>query len=216
MFFQKALKGIPGLSRPEVEHIVRQGGITCNWWLNLPNQMMPESEVKNKLSDRNLDWHLNHYDEDDPTEGNKKFRLITPFISVTAGAIERDAFARRNISFPPMLTALRFATDNFRVSGWVFYCYVLTLGKKSVPLRQFAEEVRELHIYTGFLPYHPEGELAAKINIPAVQIQRAEEYDGPRTLADLRMRRVLGPIQSPIVNPDYQPPEEFSNIRELL
>lgn len=216
MFFQKALKGISGLSRPEVEQIVRQGGITCNWWLNLPNRLMPEPEVKSKLSDRNLDWHLNHYDEDDPTEGNKKFQLVTPFISVTAGAIERDAFARQNISFPPMLTAVRFATDNFRGSGWVFYCYVLTLGKKSVPLRQFAEEVRELHVYTEFLPYHPEGEIAAKINIPPVQIEKAEEYDGPKALADLRMRRALTPILPVITNPDYQPPEGFSNIRELL
>jgi hypothetical protein len=216
LFFQKALKGIPGLSNADVQHIVQEGGITCNWWLNLPNRTLPEHEIKGKLTDRNLEWHLNHYDDDDPTDGNKKFRLITPFISVTAGAIERDAFASRNIAFPPLLTALRFATDNFRVMGWVFYCYVLTLGKKSVALRQFAEEVRELHIYTDYLPYHPEGELVAKINIPSVQIEKAELYDGPKVFDDLLAGRPLTPLQPVIINPDYQRPEEFSNIREVL
>lgn len=57
----------------------------------------------------------------------------------------------------PCSQVLQFATDGFRRRG-----YVLTLGKQSIPMREFAEEVRELHIYTSFLRYHPEGEIVAK------------------------------------------------------
>jgi len=42
---------------------------------------------------------------------------------------------------------------------------VFTLGRQSIDLCEFAEEVRELNIYKNFLPFHAEGEIAAKIEI---------------------------------------------------
>jgi hypothetical protein len=80
----------------------------------------------------------------------------------------------RNIVYIPIITALNFATNWLTRPGYVFYGYVFTLGQKSLELAEFAEEVRELHIYTHFLPYHDEGEIVAKIHIPAVRLEKVE------------------------------------------
>jgi hypothetical protein len=219
MFFQKVIKGISGLSRIEAQQIVTTDGIVCNWWRRAT--MISSRETKKHLVDQNVLHHLNHYDQPLPS-GHVLSHLgstygdVTPFISTTAGAIQRDAFHHRNILFPPFLTALRFATNNFTTQGFLFYAYVITLGKQAVALEQFAEEVRELHIYTQYLPYHHEGEIVAKIIIPSVQIERAEEYDGPSALTELKAGRKPSPLNGLITNPDYANPAPFANIRELL
>jgi hypothetical protein len=183
MFFQKAIKGIAGLSREAADLTFLQG-IHCNWWRRVHG--ITPFEIREKLTERNLDWHLNHYDDADPFEGNTPFRENTPFISVTAGAVERDEFSRRNIVFDPLITALRFATRDFAEIGHIFYVYVFTLGRQSIEICEFAEEVRELNVYKNFLPFHPEGEITAKIEICGPRIEKWEEYDGRAALADLQ------------------------------
>jgi hypothetical protein len=130
MFFQKVLKGITGLSRTDANQAF-DSGILCNWWRTV-HQIRPD-QIMAKLSERNLDWHLNHYADHDPLTG-APFRENTPYISVTAGSVERDAFARRNIVFDPFLIALQFATDDFRRTGHIFYAYVFTLGRQSIEI----------------------------------------------------------------------------------
>jgi hypothetical protein len=212
MFFQKVLKGIPGLSRQDANGAFRHG-IHCNWWRRV-HQINP-SEIVEKLTDRNLDWHLNHYDDPDPLMNNAPFYENTPYISATAGTVERYEFLQRNFVFDPFITALRFATDDFAATGHVFYAYVFTLGKQSVELREFAEEVRELNIYKNFLPFHPEGEIAAKIEIRSPQIEKWEEYDGPAALANLLLADLPQPAFTQ-VNSIYAPPERYCNIRGLI
>lgn len=85
----------------------------------------PEQRIQ-KLTLQNLDWHLNHYDEPDPLMGNAPFYENTPFISATAGVVERDVFAARNIVFDPLMTAIQFATRDFTTVGHVFFGYVFT------------------------------------------------------------------------------------------
>ena len=172
-------------------------------------------EVIQKLTERNLDWHLNHYDDLDPMTGNAPFHENTPFISATAGSVERDTFLLRNIVFDPFITALRFATRDFSETGHIFYAYVFTLGCQSIDLREFAEEVRELNIYQNFLPFHPEGEITAKIEIRGPQIEKWEEHDGAAALAEL----VAGNFPQPVsvqINPIYAPPQQYCNIRGLV
>ena len=152
MFFQKVLKGISGLSRHEANKNFEQG-IVCNWWRTVHTISPPQ--VVEKLTERNLEWHLNHYDELDPLTGNTAFCENTPFISVTAGVVERQEFLQRNIVFDPLVTALRFATSDFSMTGHIFYGYVFTLGRQSIDLAEFAEEVRELNIYKNYLPIIP-------------------------------------------------------------
>jgi hypothetical protein len=212
MFFQKVLKGIAGLTRKDADTIF-DTGIMCNWWRTV-HRITPAGIVE-KLTERNLDWHLNHYDEPDPLMNGAPFCENTPYISVTAGAIERAAFLRRNIVFDPFFTALRFATRDFVTIGYVFYAYVFTLGRQSIDLREFAEEVRELNIYKSFLPFHPEGEITAKIEIRSPQIEKWEEYDGPS--AELALQQ--GDVPQPVftrANPIYTPPEQYCNIRGLV
>jgi hypothetical protein len=91
----------------------------------------------------------------------------------------------------------------------------MTLGKQSVPLQGFSEEVRELHIYPHFLPYHHEGEITAKICIPSVTIEKADFYTGLSAKNDLSRGRKPFPANS-IINPNYTAPDHYSNIREVL
>jgi hypothetical protein len=212
MFFQKVLKGIAGLTRHDADQIFRTG-ILCNWWHTV-GTISPQ-EIVQKLNQRNLDWHLNHYDDPDPLMNNRPFRENTPYISVTAGVVERQAFLQRNIVFDPFITALRFATHDFTVTGHIFYAYVFTLGRQSLDLREFAEEVRELNIYKNFLPYHPEGEITAKIEIRGPQIERWEEYDGPMAMQSLYSGLLPQPKDTQ-PNPIYAAPEQYCNIRGLV
>ncbi|MBS1606085.1 MAG: hypothetical protein JST42_25735 [Bacteroidetes bacterium] len=219
MYFQKVLKGIPNLAEEEVRNILDKQGICCNWWRN--KHEIYEAEVKEQLTEANLIHHLNDYDKALPSghpweKYGKTYGDVTAFISTTAGAVQRNDRKRRNIRYPPFITALRFATSGFTGNGWIFYGYVVTLGKPSVELRGFSEEVRELHIYTDYLPYHHEGEITAKISIPSVNIEKAEYYEGPAALKELRNRRK--PSYKTIIDnsANYQTPEKYSNIREVL
>jgi hypothetical protein len=145
MIFQKVLKGIAGLSNHEAQRMLTSAGIICGWWRRV-HQITP-AEVTEKLTDDNLFWHLERYDDIHPATG-RPFKEDTPYISTTAGSIERNELLRANIFYPPFLTAVIFATDWFSRPGHVFYGYVYVLGKQSVPLQEFAEEIRELNIYT--------------------------------------------------------------------
>jgi hypothetical protein len=181
--------------------MLREAGIACNWWRNV-GEVSP-GEVQAKLTPRNLLWHLNHYVDLDPATG-AAFCENTPFISTTAGTVERDVLATRNVSFPPLLTAVRFATADYTRAGYVFYSYVYTLGKRALPLVDFAEEVRDVHVYAEFLPFHAEGEVVVKKHIPSVRIERVQKYD-----AD-------GALLWTEANAAYEPPERYANVRELL
>jgi len=212
VFIQKFLKGICGLRNEEAEAMASEQGIQCNWWRNV--HMIRPDEIQAKLTDRNLGWHLNHYDAIDPATA-EEFYKNTPFISTTAGTVERQAFLWRNEVRSAFVTALEFATKNFTADGHVFYGYLFTLGKTAVPLQAFAEEVRELNVYTMFLPFQPEGEIAAKIHIPAVNIEKVELYNGPAAHRDLAQGHMPGYSQA-FANPHYEQPEKFSNVREVI
>ena len=116
--------------------------------------------------------------------------------------------------YPPLYTALRFATDNFTVDGYVIYAYVFTLGRKAIELQAFAEEVRDLNTYTDFYLFHDEGEVVAKIEVPATQIERVEKYtiEGIKSLRDGRL-----PTPDEVFPNDvYRDPKQYANIRGLL
>lgn len=218
MFFQKVLKGINGISNKQAEQMVLEDGILCNWWKN--KRRITNPEIKAELTESNLIHHLNDYDVPLPighrwSKYGQTYGDVSAFISTTAGSIQRDSYRRTNILFAPFLTALNFATKGFTSNGYIFYAYVITLGKQSIVFDGFAEEVRELHIYKGFLPFHHEGEITAKISIPSVNIEKAEYYDASLALDELQNGRLPNPARI-ILNPSYASPDNFNNIRELL
>ena len=212
MIIQKVIKGIPRISEAQVNQILRTG-IVCNWWRKVGT--LPANEIPLRLTPRNLEWHQNHYTAPDPLEGGELFGRHTPFISTTAGTVERDTFAKTNIMHPAWEVALPFATESLSTDGYLFYCYLFIIGRPAVPLEAFAEEVRELNVYTAFSPFQPEGEITAKIIIPPAQIEYAEFW----RVEDIRDALDQGSLPMPantLPNNLFVSPNLYNNVRDVL
>ncbi|HTY11538.1 MAG TPA: hypothetical protein VMF88_10740 [Bacteroidota bacterium] len=212
MIIQKVIKGIGGITNDEALSFMRSG-ITCHWW-HLVNPL-PNEEIPQRLNERNLIWHQNHYDTPDPQEGGRPFNERTPFISTTAGTVERDALLNRNVLIPAWFEALYFATDAWRRDGYLFFCYVFILGKRAIGHQQFAEELRELNVYNDYSPFQPEGEITAKIIIPPTQIERVELWSMLDFKRDINAHQIPQPAAN-TPNPLYLPPENYNNVRDIL
>jgi hypothetical protein len=212
MIIQEVLKGISGIDEDDVRAIFASG-IVCNWWRKV--NLLPSMEVPLRLTDRNLHWHQNRYDHPDPLEGDEVFSEHTPFISTTAGSVERDRFNEINVLFPAWWEALKFATNFFMSDGWIFYCSAWILGRKAVGHQAFSEEVRELHVYSDFSLYQLEGEVTAKIQIPTAQIQKAEEWKLSNVQAALASGSLPTASQT-ITNGRFIDPSTYSNVRAVL
>ena len=215
MFAQWCVKGIRGRTPAEPADLgllpddavalIRDGhGIECNWWRRVHHIKPPE--VRAKLTDANLDLHVNNY---------SSFRDDTPFISLTAGCVERDVFYRTNRIVPAEDTALAFATRNGTTLGFLFYCWVIVGLKPAVPIETVAEEIRELNSYRSWSDYQLEGELTAKIQVQSNQIQRVEWWE-PDAGGALTLQSRAPDWAPAYVNPQFSPPSEVSNIRELF
>ena len=212
MIFQKVLKGIVGIDQSAAQQRLDGAGITCNWWRAI--NPLPFSEIPERLTEQNVLWHLSNYDQIDPTTG-LLFGERTPFISATAGTVERDAYLAMNFVHSAFVTAMAFATDNFQRDGAIFYGYVTVLGKKALIHQEFAEETRDLNLFHAYQPFHPEGEIVAKIAIPSPRLEKVEGYNGNAALQDWRAGRWPRPSWT-INNPNYARPEDYSNVREAI
>jgi hypothetical protein len=84
-----------------------------------------------------------------------------------------------------------------------------------VELQEFAEEVRDLYVYSQYLPFYREGEIVAKVQIAAVNLEKYEKFDPAECRADLAAGRKPRPIDV-VDNPDYEPPQRFMNIRGMV
>lgn len=213
MIIQHVLKGIGGIDDAQAQKIL-DVGITCNWWRKV--QTLPQAEVAERLTRRNLFWHQNNYDIPDPLEGGEEFRLHTPFISTTAGTVERDAVRSRNVIHTALQVALDFATDGWSHDGYVFYCYIFVLGRPAVSHQFISEELRELNVYTSFSPFQPEGEITAKIIIPTVQIEKYEYYALTDIHAAWNSGSPITPTKTVYNNKHFVPPTEVTNVRMFL
>jgi hypothetical protein len=196
----------------EVDRIFKSG-IFCNWWRT--RGYLPQHEVPDRLTDRNLEWHRNSFKKPDPLQGNAPFCDNTPFISTTAGTYDRDVANSTNILTPAWKTALFFATDRWTKDGWLFYCHLFLIGKKAIQLEAFSEELRELNIHPGFSLFFPEGEITAKLVIPTAQIERAEFW----SLSDAMTAVAGGSLPTAKVvraNANFVKPDDYNNLRVLL
>lgn len=214
MMIQKVIKGISGINQFDAMQLM-EGGICCNWWRKVVS--LPFPEVALRLTSRNLDWHQNRYEDPDPDdEDNEPFGRHTPFISTTAGTVERSVAKRRNFLIPASQVALEFATNQWRQDGCLFYCYVFVLGRPSISHQLFSEEIRELNIFTTFSIFQPEGEITAKIVIPPAQIERFEFYEIASVRKDITAGRRPRSSGAGANTKFFAPPEDISNIRGLL
>ena len=204
MYIQRCVKGIvgtrngsDGITWKKAKAIVTgTNGIDSNW-SRKAGQRSPK-QIANVLTDQNLDSHLHDYDT---------FGDDSPFISLACGAVNRNTLAQRNIIRSAIDTALQFATDDWEKPGALFFLWVPTSHNRAVPLSAFAEPVRDINIYRRWSPFQPEGEITAKIRIPANQIERVEWWDSNYSWT--YPEKVL-------TNPNYVEPDPLSNIREFF
>ncbi|MFG2963107.1 hypothetical protein ACGFZS_07430 [Streptomyces sp. NPDC048288] len=184
-------------------------GITCNWWREV--DPLPSGEIASKLTAQNLNLHVNHFESVDPATG-KPFCEETPFISLSCGTVERSTAARTNFVHTARHTALWFGTHfGQKPVAYLYYCWVILAPRSAVAVQGVAEEVRDLNTYRRYSPYQTEGEVAAKIVVPANQINRCEKWEWDRDSGQ-RTIRLAGTYR----NRGFVPPEALSNVREML
>lgn len=215
MIIQKVIRGMSHITEAQA-NVMFDEGIVCNLWRNYGSPS--QSLIAERLTEKDLDWHQNHFDDPDPVYAPDPFRQRTPFISTTAGCVERSTSLQTNKFHRAWFEALRFATDFWQRDGYLFYCHLFVLGKKSIRYQQFSEEIRELNLYHKYSAFYPEGEIAAKIVIAGVQIEKWEYYD-LATTNSLRDSKAGDPLPIPTkteTNLNYLAPVDINNIREFI
>lgn len=176
MIIQWCCKGIQDLPEKEVRAILTDPiGMRCRYWLNVDPDPFPISKALTRLTEPDLNLHVNHYNYRDPKTGRPYYET-TPFISLSAGCVDRDTTIQTNRTYRAFQTALDFATTDYsrpgarRRPGWVLVCYVLVGVNRAVNIPSVAEEIRELNHNRAYSQWYFQGEITAKINVPSAQI----------------------------------------------
>ncbi|QUQ65564.1 hypothetical protein [Kutzneria sp. CA-103260] len=208
MIIQWCVKGLhlpdDGTARSLID---TRAGLVCNWWREV-HKISPR-EIRDRLTPGNIDRHVNHFTENDPATG-LPFSRHSPFISLSAGTVERDTLAATNHVHRARKTALWFGTEFGKHEfAYLYTCWVLLAPRAAVRIEGVAEEVRDLNAYRRYSAYQTEGEVAAKVIVPDNQIAACEKWvlDPPAN----QFRKVW--TQQ---NPRFNPPEILSNVRELI
>jgi hypothetical protein len=213
MIIQRVIRGVTGISQTQAQTMLDEG-ILCNLLRN--KGPLSHSDVPKVLVDRNAEWHQDHYGDPDPLHTNPKnetFSLHTPFISTTAGTVERRKGV--NVTRTAFDVALRFATAGLMQDGYLFYCDLFVIGRPAVPVQAFSEELRELNVNPRYSVYQIEGEILAKFVIPTAQIERADFFDLQDVKKALALRQLPAPTCS-LSNPLYFSSSRYSNLRDVL
>lgn len=202
---------IKGLSLPTDDYaraiIDSGGGLVCNWWRRV-STISPQ-EIRTRLTENAIDMHVNHFDEKDPQTG-LAISGDTPFISLSAGTVERDIVAKTNNVHRARRTALWFGTHfGRRDEAYLYTCWVLLAPRPAIGVEGVAEEVRDLNAYRKYSPYQTEGEIVAKIIVPDNHIQSCEKWEYDRAIPAIRKTWEY-------VNPRFSSPAVLSNIRALI
>jgi hypothetical protein len=176
MIVQWCCKGFANLLEATARSMLGGGaGIRCRSWLAIDPKAFPLDTNLSRLTEQNLDLHVNDYSRPDAVTGIP-FHDTTPFISLSAGCVERRVTTETNVTHTALRTALEFATTDYtrpdrpRCPGWVFYCYVLVGVNRAVSIPSVAEEYRELNLGRPYSRWQVQGEVIAKINVPSTQI----------------------------------------------
>ncbi|WP_433003274.1 hypothetical protein [Kribbella sp. CA-294648] len=208
MIVQWCIKGLALSSDTEAKRIIdSQQGLACNWWRTVGT--ISPAAVRAKLSVQNLDLHVNHFQTIDPATG-QPFSQNSPFISLSAGTVERDVIAMTNHVRRARRTALWFGTEFGRQTmAYLYTCWVVVAPRQAVEIEGIAEEVRDLNTYRRYSAFQTEGEIAAKVVVPDNHIQSCEKWE---VLPHVRKLTHAWTH----TNPRFTPPERLTNVRELI
>jgi hypothetical protein len=191
--------------------IDRREGLMCNWWRGVQRIYSPA--IRDKLTDENLNMHVNHFTTVDP-KTKRRFCEITPFISLTAGTVERDTAGKTNIIRRARRTALWFGTNFGQYDhAYLFTCWVVLAPRAAVGIESVAEEVRDLNAYRSYSPFQPEGEIIAKIKVPDNQIKECQKWELDKSDSTWVFRPGW---TRPQENKRFTIPEMLTNVRELV
>jgi hypothetical protein len=202
------LKGIPkqsGFGDREAMRVLSTGLKSA--WVRANKLRTLDSawpDAHSALSVAALASHVNNY---------HSVRHQTPYVSLTAGLMLYDGQSRTATRRSAWQTALEFATKFGTVTGYVFECWVVLPPNPAPELPGFGEDVRDLNLHASFAYWHPQGEVAAKLGVPARQIRRVVKFG-----SDLKPQRMGGTraTKAGLLNRDFVPPERVSNIRRVL
>ncbi|WP_104482788.1 hypothetical protein V5P93_002265 [Actinokineospora auranticolor] len=207
MIVQWCVKGLHLPSDATATAIVNTGqGLLCNWWRRVGT--ITPAGIRTRLTEDDLERHVNHFDATDSGTG-ETYGANSPFISLSAGVVERDAIAKTNIAHRARRTAFHFGTGFGAVDhAYLFTCWVLLAPRRAVEIEGVAEEVRDLNTYRRFSPWQTEGEITAKVSVPDNQIRSCERLE----FSDRGRLRVAWRLD----NPRFTSPERLSNVRGLI
>lgn len=200
MLIQWCLKGVSYDAKVRnsnwAKAVLGGDAITSAWLRHAVNDGIPSfpSAAESRLSSAALDDHVHAYDQ---------VETSTPYISLSAGCVERVAQGV-TVHHSALRTALAFATGDGTTYGWVFLCWVHVAPKPAAELPGMAEEIRDLNLFSAYSVFHEEGEVAAKLFVPSRQIRSATLYRNDLTFS----RR--------FANPEFVPPDRVSNIIGLV
>jgi hypothetical protein len=215
MIVQWCCKGLARLDETSVRDILsNEVGLRCRGWLSVPpGQPFPIATALGRLTEGDLDLHVNGYSTPDPGSG-RPYHEVTPFISLSAGCVDRDVAAKTNVTHRALRTALQFATTDFSqpsrpaCAGWVLLCYVLVSVNRAVTVPAVAEEIRELNHNRAYSDWYWQGEVTAKIHVPSTQILCATRWEtGPAGRLD---------STGLLVNPRFTHPSVLLDERSAL
>jgi hypothetical protein len=216
MIIQWCCKGLAKLRKQDIlQMLTDPTGLRCRDWQSYWQQgdAFPLQDAMRRLTEENLHRHVNNFNGVEPATG-RKFCEVTPFISLSAGCIDRNVSAKTNITHRARRTALEFATTDYSnpakpaCSGWVVYCYVVVGANPAVRIPTVAEEIRELNHGRAYSGWYWQGEVAAKLHVPSAQILCAERYE-PAPGDRLRLTDLL-------VNLDFCHPAALLAERSML
>ena len=166
-------------------------------------------EGRTPNNSRNLNLHVNHFTTVDPVTG-REFRELTPFISLSAGVVQRDEAAQTNNVHRSLRTALWFGSEFGQLgNAYILTCWLVLAPREAVAIESVAEEVRDLNSYRRYSAFQTEGEIVAKVTIPDNQILSLEKWERGQARQPFRRIWVYR-------NPRFTRPERLSNIRELI
>ncbi|MFF8015925.1 hypothetical protein [Streptomyces sp. NPDC007929] len=175
MIVQWCIKGLALSGDDEARALIdRRSGISSRWLLR--HGRVPLAEFATKLTEQNLDRHVNHFERTDPATG-EPFCEQSPFISLSCGTVERDAVAKTNFVHTARHTALWFGTRfGARREAYLYTCWVVLAPRSAVPVHGVAEEIRDLNTYRRYSPFQTEGEVTAKVYVPATQVRDCTKW----------------------------------------
>jgi hypothetical protein len=202
---QWCIKGLSLENDDSARAIIDGGaGILSQWWRDTGD--FQACDIKDKLTPGNIDLHVNQFEHQDPATG-RKFCETTPFISLTAGTVERSSILATNTVHSARRVALHFGSQfGAEPVAYLFHCWVVVAPRRAVEIEGVAEEVRDLNTYRAYSHFQTEGEVAAKVRVPVNQIAFCEKWEVTPALA----------LKWKYDNPGFVAPETLSNIREML